>query len=419
MSAKTAIQASRFEKSTVAPPRLPRAFWSLWLGEAVSSLGGAIGTVANSWILYEWTGSKTAMGSLWLIYFLPSLLLQLGIGPYLDRWNRQRVMVFAQLARGLVFLVPTLMLAGGLHEVWPLYVVQAVIGLVQPLYVPSSLALMPSLVPPDQLLRANARLDGVTRLMSFLGPPVGGLLVEVLGVSGSLLGVSMLFLLSCGLLLTIQEPPRDRAQERPAWGRQIRSGHRFFWQQRLLVWLAVLMSFVQFGVGVTMVLNLPYVTDELGGDSFWYGVFLAGFPLGYVFGTLFVGRIRALRWAMLGSLFLGGLTFVMLGFVHHLWLAVLVEVLAGVAAPFFSVPNTSLFQQRTPKEMLGSVLSVRLLILRGAMPLGNLVGSQLGEAWGVRPMLWVIGSLICLAALLACTSPLLRTVALADQKTPA
>ncbi len=82
-----------------------RSFLSIWIGNGISELGGAFGTFCNSILIYQLTGSKLALGSMWLLYFIPSLVLQLFIGPFIDRWSRKWILIFCQIARGFIFLV--------------------------------------------------------------------------------------------------------------------------------------------------------------------------------------------------------------------------------------------------------------------------------------------------------------------------
>ncbi|WP_421617514.1 MFS transporter [Brevibacillus sp. TJ4] len=388
-------------------------FVAVWTGETVSTLGGSFSTLASSWLVYQITDSVTAMGDMLLIYFLPSLLMQLIIGPYLDRWNRRNVMVFSQWTRGIVALAPLLLLVHEQPVVWPLYLVSLANGLIQPLYVPSSMALIPMLVQKEQITSANAWLDGSSRLMMVLGPPVGGLVVAAIGGEYTLMLVALFYGLSGLLLLSCRMPTVDTADYSPkqSWGSQFWEGIAFFRQQAILIWLGIFLSFVQFALGVTSVLNLPFVADELLGTSYQYGLFIAGFPLGYFFGSLLVGRQKQLkkrRLVMLGSLLVGGSTFVALSFTDNIWLAVTIEVIAGMAAPFFHVHSNSLFQQIVPNHLLGRVLSVRLLIIRTAMPLGIVLGSRLGDIWGIRPLFVLIGGIICLVSLLGLTLPYFR-----------
>lgn len=96
------------------------------------------------------------------------------------------------------------------------------------------------------------------------------------------------------------------------------------------------MAFVQFGVGVTMVTTLPYITEELDGTYAEYGYFMAGFPIGYILGAILVTKIKnqSIRFLMLGSLLMGGITFIALYFIQSLPLAIGTEIIGGIAMAF-------------------------------------------------------------------------------------
>ncbi|USG66283.1 MFS transporter [Brevibacillus ruminantium] len=381
----------------------PASFWLILSGQAVSEMGASLGTLANSWVLLQATGSPTAVGSMWLLYFLPSLMVQLFIGPYLDRWDPKRVMIASQLARGAAFACSFAATSAGFAGLWPVYLTSLVNGLVQPLYVPASLSLLPSVVRPDTLTRANAALDGSLRLAMIAGPTLGGLLIGLLDGPGALALTAGAFAIS-GVLLSFcqSSTPLERAKQE-AWVSMFAAGLRVFREEPLLLRLGVLLSFVQFAVGVSMVLTLPYVTAELQGTSAHAGLLLAGFPLGYVCGSMLVVPLSR-KWSrsalMMFSLLAGGASFVLLALVHSIWLAILIEILAGITAPFFHVHSTSLYQTRVPSHLLGRVLSVRLLIIRVTMPLGVWLGGLLGESVGIRPVYAGMGLLVVIAAAL-------------------
>lgn len=388
------------------------SFLFMWIGSAISELGGAFGTFCNSIIVYELTGSELALGSMWLIYFIPSLILQLGIGPYIDKWSRKRIMVFSQFTRGAIFLIPLLMFNLNTLEVWNIYAVQIVIGLIQPLYAPASFSIIPTLIPKNLLTSANAYLDGTIRLMSFLAPPMGGLLVDWIGVSFVLVFVCLFFTISGLLLMFLKEPPLHVEKVRATWFRQFMEGIRFFIRQPLLLWLGIFLAFVQFGVGVTMVINLPFMMEELKGSYTQYGYFMAGFPLGYFFGSVLTSKIKLKptyrRPIMLGALIAGGLTYVCMSFITSISIAIAIEMVAGIILPFFNANSTSLYQQTVPNHLIGKVFSIRLFITRAAMLLGILVGGTLGELWGIRAMFLLIGVIICSFSLLGICLPYFR-----------
>ncbi|QWG84137.1 MFS transporter [Bacillus mycoides] len=383
-----------------------RSFFFMWIGSAISELGGAFGTLCNSILVYELTGSKTALSSMWLLYFIPSLILQLISGPYIDKWSRKWIMIFSQWMRASVFLLPLAMLVTSSIEVWHIYVVQIIVGLITPLYTPASQAITPTVVNKEQLQDANAYIDGVTRLMMFVAPVLGGIVIHFIGMKLTLFFVCVCLFISGGLLLFITEK-RIKQELRKTWLEEFLHGFTYFFTKPIIVWLGIFLTFVQFGVGVTMVTNLPYIKDELSAGYAEYGYFMAGFPLGYVVGSILVGKVtyKSRRILMLGGLFIGGLTYISLGFNHSIIIAVIIEVIAGICISFFNVHNTTICQQTVPSNMIGKVFSVRLFFIRSAMPLGVLLGGILSEMWGVRVPYFIIGSIICVTSLIGILLP--------------
>lgn len=352
-----------------------------------------------------------ALGSMWLLYFLPSLALQLFIGPFIDKWSRKWIMVAALCSRGLIFLIPLIAYTFGALVPWHIFAVQLVIGLITPLYVPANQAILPTIVSKDQLSTANAYVDGTVRLMTFIAPVLAGVVIQYIGVHVTLALVCFL-LLGSGLLLLFIQEERNIETVRRTWLEQFSEGIRYFFKQKTILWLGIFLAFVQFGVGVTMVTNLPYITDELNGDYAMYGYFMSGFPLGYVLGTLLAGRIhfQSRRVLMLGALVIGGLTYINLGITHSITFAIVTEIIAGIVMAVFSVHNTTINQLTIPNHLMGKVFSVRLLIIRGMMPVGVIVGGLLSEVWGVRPLYILIGSLICIVSLAGLLLPYFRFI---------
>ena len=142
---------------------------------------------------------------MWLLYFIPSLILQLISGPYIDKWSRKWIMIFSQWMRASVFLLPLAMLVTSSVEVWHIYVVQIIVGLITPLYTPASQAITPSIVSKEQLQDANAYIDGMNRLMMFLAPVIGGIVIHFIGIELTLSFVCVCLFISGGLLLFITE----------------------------------------------------------------------------------------------------------------------------------------------------------------------------------------------------------------------
>lgn len=388
-----------------------RSFTSIWFGNGISELGGQFGTFCMSILVFRLTGSTLALGSMWILYYLSSLTLQLIIGPYIDRWSRKWIMVLTQWSRGLIFILPLVALSVGQLEVWHLYLVQFIIGIITPLYVPANQAITPTIVSKEQLQTANGYLESTVRVMTVVAPITAGIVVQYLSAEITLAMVSTLLILSGFFILRVQEKRGPRDIRKP-WIQEFVEGTSYFFKQKIILWLNIFLAFVQFGVGVTIVITIPYITDVLSGSELHYGLFLAGFPLGYVIGSLLIGfiKINSRRLMMLGALFIGGLTFIALGFNHNIWLAIFTEVIGGVMIAIFGIHNITLLQQAVPNRLMGKVVSVRMLIVRGAVLLGLFIGGIMSELYGIRPMYFMIGGIICITSLIGLTLPFFKFI---------
>lgn len=244
--------------------------------------------------------------------------------------------------------------------------------------------------------------------MSFLAPTLGGLLIAYIGTSSTYIMVGTLFLISACSLGYLHESSVTNVSKKVTWLKQIISGYQYFFKQCPLIWLGFFTSLVQFSVGVTMVINVPFIIEELNETSFSYGIFMGSFPFGYVIGSFLVGKwgdtwLR--RYMMLSGLLMGGLSFFLLGFVTSFPLAVLCEILGGICFPFFNIHQTSLLQKIVPSHLMGQIFSVRLFLIRATMPLGILFAGQIVEISGIRFLYIMIGSFIMIPALFGMLLP--------------
>ncbi|WML49035.1 MFS transporter [Neobacillus sp. PS3-34] len=146
-----------------------RKFMFLWLAQGASGLGSTFATFALSWLVYKMTGSKVAMGSIWVVFMLPNMVIQMFAGLYLDRWDRKKVMVFSEWFRAAAFLVPAILMPMDLLETWHLYLVSIAIGIAQPLFYPASMAYVADILPKDNLIKGNSLLEGTGQVMMLLG----------------------------------------------------------------------------------------------------------------------------------------------------------------------------------------------------------------------------------------------------------
>ena len=185
---------------------LERNFRLFWIAGAVSVLGDWILWAALPFAIYRLTGSALATGAMFIVQTVPALLLGSVAGVFVDRWERRRVVVVAEIACA-VLLLPLL----ALHTrdaVWLVYVVGSLLSCAWQFYLPASGALLPQLVEGERLVAANALSALTMNAARLIGPPLGGLVFVAFGLGGIALADSASFLVAAGLtaLVTVSTP---------------------------------------------------------------------------------------------------------------------------------------------------------------------------------------------------------------------
>lgn len=385
-----------------------RAFIFLWLGQAAAGLGGTFSTFIMSWLVYELTGSLVAMSSTWVAMFTPSLMVQLWSGPYLDRWNRKKVMVVSEWLRAAAFLIPTVLLAAGQLQVWHLYLTAVIIGIAEPLFRPSSMAIVAEILPKDRLNQGNSFLEGTMQIMFLIGPPLGGIILQWMGAQAVLL-VLVATMSGAGVLLLFLPKQQIRSSGiKETWLKQFKAGLNFYQVNPVLLGMGLLLMVCNFANGATSPMFLPYVTEILGGSAFQYGLFTSSFSIGMLLGSLVTGtrqepkdRRKVILRAMLGI----GVFMALLGTASSFPLAVLFVAGSGFSVIMINVNNTTMYQRKVPDEIRGRVFTVRILLAQAGMPLGAIAGGALAESWGIPSLFHFMGGVIILATALAFVLP--------------
>jgi hypothetical protein len=380
-----------------------KSFKALWIGEIISEFGGAAGGIVNGLLLYEITGSKEWMGALWLVYFLPSLVFQGVSSPFLNHVIKEKMLKNIQLIRAFAYLLPFLGYFSGseLATIAGLVVLQCLLGLMQPIYASLSFSFLPDICEEKELVQANSLLDGTLRLMSFMAPGITSLLLLVCPLHIIYIFSSLMFLLS---YLSLAQIPYKSTKKVATWSKkfwwnEMRAGYQTFFQFPHLLRLTILSSLVQFAVGSTMVLNVPFIRSELNGQPWEYAIFSGMFPIGYALGMILLTKIPKNNKTMYLGLVGGGFSFVLLYFVPSIPFAWACELLGGMLFPMFNAQSAAIFQREAPRERLSQLSSVRLLFLRVTMPLGILFASSSFLGISTRLTYLLIGTVIVFPAI--------------------
>lgn len=418
------------------------SFVLLFGGQCISLTGNAAATIAFPLLLFQQTHSLLQMGLASLPRMLAYLLLSLPAGVWMDRWDRKRAMVFAEVGR-IVLLgsIPAAAILGRL-TLTQIYIVLAVEAV---LFVLFDTALTPSLmavITPEQSDGAAALISVGANAAPLFGSPLGGMLYAA-SATLPFLGNAVAYALSAASLLLISQPfqryrPRQKGQPRRAsagagraWegapgapgslgGAQegfddgspthlgvrveIVAGVRWLWHQRRLRWLALLSAGNNLVLASATLALLVIATVQLHALPAAIGVVLSAFAGGSILGS-WIGYV-ALRHARCETVFI--VASVLLALVWPvLVVATTIPMLMGVAAAIAmwdQVANVAQYSYRLrviPDQMAGRVQSVYKLVLWTTQPLGILLLPISFQAIGIHATLLVAAAVLALLALIA------------------
>lgn len=368
-----------------------RDFAFLWTGMTVSLLGDGIYFVTIAWQVYELSNAPTALSIVGLAWTLPLVLFVLLGGVISDRFDRRRVMIIADILRGLAIAAIGVLAVAGEVELWHLVVLVAFYGAGEALFMPSFTAIVPDIVPRDLLVEANA-LDIFVRTMTarMAGPAIGGVAIGAFGTGGAFLldaasfGVSALALLAVSSRpLAVREPSSVLADV--AEGLRFVRSQTWLWGTLAAASITLLCFYGPWEVLV------PYVVkNELGGSARDLGFVFGAGGLGAVLSSLVMSQRSLPRkhiTFMYGAWTVSGFAIVGYGVATEIWQAMLAALFAGGLGNAGMIVWMTLMQTRVPSTLLGRVSSLDWFVSIGLIPVSFALTGPIAGAVGARETL--------------------------------
>jgi MFS family permease len=389
-------------------PLRHRDFRLLWTGMCVSLLGDGIFLVAMAWQVYALSNAPTALAVVGITMTVPTIAFLLLGGVISDRLDRRRIMLATDVVRGLaVGLLALLSLTGAL-ELWHVAAIAAVYGAGTAFFSPAFDALVPELLPADELAQANA-LDQFVRpiALRLAGPALGGVLIEVLGVGTAFALDSVSFAVSAAALLAMAARVRSAPVARDSVARDMLVGLRYI---RSHVWLwatfaSAAIAYLLF-MGPAEVL-LPYIIkNDLHGSAADLGIVFAAGGIGSVACAVVIGQrglprrditFMYVTWT-LATLAVAGY-----GLSSAVWQLMLASLAFNALETAGTIVWATAKQRHVPAVLLGRVSSLDWLISIGLLPLSFALTGPVSGAIGAQTTLiaaGLLGGVVTFAALL-------------------
>lgn len=363
------------------------AFIVVWLGQIISVLASGMSGFALTLWMFEQTESATAMGLMQVFYITPFLLMSIPAGVMVDRYNRKLMMMISDLAAVLGTFAVLILFATGSLQFWHLYIVNILYGLGNTFQWPAYSAAISTMVPKEQLGRANGMMSLMEAGPGVLAPILAGALYPFIGLTGLLVFDVITFFIAIGALLVVRIPqPAQTAEGAESRGGMLREaafGFKYIFQRPSLLGLQLTFFLANLFAGMGFTLLAPMILARSGQNSLIFGTVQTAGAIGAVAGGIimsawggFKKRVHGVLagWVMFG---LGG--WFLMGFGRGILIWVAASVLGALVGPLMNASNQAIWQSKVAPDVQGRVFSARRLIAWFASPITPLIAGPLAD----------------------------------------
>nr|WP_315219296.1 MFS transporter [uncultured Duganella sp.] len=379
--------------------KLPPTFRHVWIGATISQLGDVAFMLALPWLVLQMTGSSVALGSVMMALAIPHASLMLLGGAVSDRFPVRTVLAVAYTAQALCATLIAALLNAQALDLPMLYLLAACFGVADAFGSPALRVLVPQLLAPEQLHRANALLQSSSQLCVLAGSAVGGLLIAEWGLKT----MFIVHAASCAYIIVVLLLLADGRRAAPSTGkavgirRAIADGLRYVWGDKGLRALMISFAGINFCVIGPSQIGLVVLAGDRHGST-GLGLLMSSAAAGSLAGLALAAKWSpatgmqtrvAIASGMLGAML------TCLALPMPLWLLCLDAGLLGAVAGFINVSVLSWLQGRVPGDMLGRVMSVLGVASAGITPL-SLTVAGVSAKFGVDALFVGAGALLLL-----------------------
>ncbi|QLH22516.1 MFS transporter [Streptomyces sp. Rer75] len=367
-------------------------------GAVISNTGTWMSRIAQDWLVLSLTGSSTAVGITTALQFLPMLLFGLYGGVIADRYPRRKLLLFTQTALGLCGLALATLTLSGHVQVWHVYLIAFLLGMVTVVDNPTRQVFVNEMVGPRDLRNAVSLNSANFQSARLIGPAVAGVLITAVGSGWAFLINGLSFGAPLVGLLLMRPSELNPVKRAPRGKGQLREGLAYVGSRPDLLWPIVLVGFIG-----TFGFNFPIWLSAFADDVFHagpgtYGLLNTLIAAGSVTGALLAARrVTTRRRLLVGAALMFGVLEVAAAVTPFFWLFAALMVPVGIFSLTFNVTANSSVQLATDPEMRGRVMSLFMMVFVGGTPIGGPLIGWVTDTWGAR-VGFAFGGLISAAA---------------------
>ncbi|GEL18008.1 MFS transporter [Pseudonocardia asaccharolytica] len=388
------------------PLRVP-AYRRLWLAGIVTVIGAQLSVVAVPTQIYELTGSSAYVGLTGLFGLVPLIVFGLWGGAIADVMDRRVLLLLTGSGIAMTSLALWVVAAGGVGNIWIILTLFSVQSAMLAMNQPTRNAVIPRLIPAEQLPAANALNMTVFQTGAIVGPLLAGVLIPVVGLPTLYLLDAIALLATLWATWRLPPVPPQRTgvtAQRHVGFRGVLDGFRYVGMHKVLL-VSFLIDVVAMGFGMPRVV-FPEMSEKVFGDppggGIALGALFAAIPLGMVVAGLFSGwlqRVHRQGVAVTLAICLWGAGVAMFGLTGSLWLAVLFLAIGGAGDMVSSVYRSSMLQRVATDEMRGRMQGVFVVVVAGGPRIADMWHGPAAAGFGPGAAATVGGAAVVVAAI--------------------
>ncbi|MDR1014892.1 MAG: MFS transporter [Coriobacteriales bacterium] len=421
------------------------------VGQAITLFGTMITGHAISWYVTLQTQSGTVLTLFTVAMMVPMALSSPLGGVWADRYNRKYLINLVDGAIALVTLVMALFFSAGFEWLGLLFVCVVIRGFGQGIQMPTVTAILPDIVPPDQLVRVNGFNASIQSLSMFASPMIAAALltffpIQILmyiDVVTAAIGIAIVFFfvhthkgmrripgasatagaaaggggaaVGAGAAGAAAGIAAAGAPDRPGFLSEFKAGLRYMWRNPFI--LAFTLLSIVFSILATppSFLTPLQVVRDFGADPWRLGAIEVAFAVGMMAGGVLIGiwgGFKNRTWSMALATTLFGAGTIGLGLLGNFWVYLGCMLFVGITLPVFNAPSMAILQARVDPDYMGRVFSVSMMAGSLAMPVGMVVFGPLADVVSIDWLLVGTGAGIMLLGACVVASRTLRQAGL-------
>ena len=336
---------------------------------------------------------------------IPRAVFMLVGGAFSDRFSPRTLMLVSNVVRGVVVGLLAALVLAGRAELWHLYVLAAIFGVVDAFFYPAMSTIIPMLVPGRMLAPANAVIQGSSQIMGLIGPALAGALIAVVGTAPAFVIDATTFVVAALAIALVRGGRRATStdEERPSVLASIGGGIRAAWADPAVRGTLVIITAFNLAFTGPVSVGLAWLAEErFAGGSAAFGLLFSVWGGGALIGAVIGGSIA--RVPHFGTVLFGascalGVGMILLGFAPTLPIALAILAPMGLLVGFINVQYFAWIQRRVADDVRGRVLSLVMLSSVGLAPVSLAAAGALVDLGAATLMYAVAGGIILVAAL--------------------